>query len=228
MASLKKRGKIYYAQYYVGARQRRVCLHTSSLQIAKEKLRKLESAQARGDETPLPTRTPIADILPRYVEHIRSVKTPKSAQTDIYYLRSAFGPICEAVKTTSRTGNPARRPTKPGQDNRCKTQVIEASCFEQITTAEIASFIGSQVRSRGLAPKTANRFREIICRLFNWAMMQGGIRMPCPYRECHPGRERALRHRASRDSDIGFGQMNGSARSERVENHPIFPVSAEG
>jgi integrase len=180
MASLKKRGKIYYAQYYVGARQRRVCLHTCSLQIAKDKLRKLESSQARGDETPLPTRTPIADILTRYVEHIRSVKTPKSAQTDIYYLRSAFGPICDAVSTTSRHGTPThrKRPVKPGQDQRCKTQVIEASCFEQITTAEIASFIGSQVRSRGLAPKTANRFREIICRLFNWAMTQGGIRMP--------------------------------------------------
>ena len=86
MASLKKRGTIYYAQYYVGNRQRRTCLRTESYQVAKEKLRQLESAQARGDDTPLPTRTPIADILTLYVQHIRSVKTPKSAQTDIYYL----------------------------------------------------------------------------------------------------------------------------------------------
>lgn len=37
MASLKKRGKNYYAQDYVGSRQLRVSLHTTSLQVAKEK-----------------------------------------------------------------------------------------------------------------------------------------------------------------------------------------------
>ncbi len=180
MASLKKRGKSYYAQYYVGSTQRRTCLHTESYQVAREKLRKLESAQARGDEHLLPTRTPIGEVVTRYVEHIRTVKTPKSAQTDIYYLRSAFGPICDALKTTSRTLSAKRRkrPAKKGQDKRCTTQAIEASCFEQIVTGDVASFIASQVRSRGLAPKTANRFREILCRLFNWAMTQGGIRMP--------------------------------------------------
>jgi integrase len=34
------------------------------------------------------------------------------------------------------------------------------------------------VRSRGLAPKTANRYREILTRLFNWAASQHGVRMP--------------------------------------------------
>jgi hypothetical protein len=34
------------------------------------------------------------------------------------------------------------------------------------------------VKSRGLAPKTANRYREILTRLFNWATTQHGIRMP--------------------------------------------------
>jgi len=35
------------------------------------------------------------------------------------------------------------------------------------------------VQNRGLAPKTANRYREILCRLFNWAMSERGIRIPC-------------------------------------------------
>ena len=34
MASLRKRGKTYYAQFYVGATQKRVSLGTSSYQIA--------------------------------------------------------------------------------------------------------------------------------------------------------------------------------------------------
>src|SRR5690606_16716898 len=37
-----------------------------------------------------------------------------------------------------------------------------------------------QVQSRGLAPKTANRYREILNRLFNWATTQHGIRLPGP------------------------------------------------
>ena len=57
MASLKKRGKFYYAQYYVGGRQKRVSLDTSSLQIAREKIRQLESARFKGEPNPLPTRT---------------------------------------------------------------------------------------------------------------------------------------------------------------------------
>ncbi|MCP4375253.1 MAG: hypothetical protein GY794_03615, partial [bacterium] len=182
MASLKKRGKKYYAQYYVGSKQRRICLQTESYQVAREKLRKLESSLAQGDENPLPSRTSIGNALTAYVKHIRTVKTPKSAQTDVYYLRSAFGPVCEALQVNSRKQSvrAMKRPpkAKSGQDRRCRTQRIEAAYFEQITTTDIAAFIASQVRSRGLAPKTANRYREILCRLFNWSMTQGGIRMP--------------------------------------------------
>lgn len=100
MASLKKRGKKYYAQYYLGCTQKRICLQTESYQVAREKIRSLESALARGDDNPLPTRTPIVAVVIQYVEHIRTVKTPKSAQTDVYYLRSAFGPVASRGTTT--------------------------------------------------------------------------------------------------------------------------------
>ena len=73
MASLKRRRKMYYAQYYVGNRQKRVSLETTSLQVAKEKLRQVESNLARGELALLPTKIPLPDILNRYVEHIRTV-----------------------------------------------------------------------------------------------------------------------------------------------------------
>ena len=127
VASLRLRGSTFYIQFYQGGKQRRVNTDTDVLQIAKEKLRAFESAQARGDALPLATRTPIADIVTAYVEHIRLVKTGKSAQTDIYYLRDTFGPICDALKVTSRKISPLarKRPPKPGQDRRCKAPVIE-------------------------------------------------------------------------------------------------------
>ncbi|HEY8750152.1 MAG TPA: tyrosine-type recombinase/integrase [Tepidisphaeraceae bacterium] len=183
MASLKKRpgNPIYYIQFYVGTQQRRVSTETDSFQRAKDKLRQFEAAQARGDVTcGLPTKTPIADVLTAYVDHIRAAKTPKSAQTDIYYLRDVFGPVCEALKVTSRKLSAAtkKRPPKPGQDRRCKAPVVEAAHFEAITTAQIAAFISGRMISRGLAPKTGNRLRDTLSALFTWAMKQRGVRMP--------------------------------------------------
>ena len=169
MASLMKRNKKYYLQWRVGKKIKRRSLDTSILQIAKEKLRQFESAQYRGEDNPLPTKTPLADILTRYADHIRNIKTEKSAQTDVYYLRSMFGPICPALQVNSHKASvrAMKRPPKEGQDRRFKMSTIEVSYLEQITTADISSFITSHVKNRGLAPKTANRHREIINRLFN-------------------------------------------------------------
>jgi len=86
------------------------------------------------------------------------------------------------LRVTSRRVTEAarKRHLQPGavQDLRRRAQVIEAGCFEQIETAHVSAFITGQVQRRGLAPKTANRYREILCRLFNWAMDEGGVRMP--------------------------------------------------
>ncbi len=120
MASLIQRPDrpTWYLQYYVSGKLKRVSTGTDSFQIAREKLRQFESAQARGMELPLPSKTPIADVVTAYVNHIRAVKTAKSAQTDVYYLRDAFGPICDGLKITSRkiSAKTKKRPPKPGQD----------------------------------------------------------------------------------------------------------------
>jgi integrase len=180
MASLVCRGKTYYLQWRIGSRIKRRSLRTTSTQIAREKLRQFESAQFQGEESLGPTRTKLTDILTRYAEHVRATKTPKSAQTDIYYLRQMFGPICPGLVINSRrtSRRTMKRPPKPGQDLRFKMVVIEVGYLEQITTADVAAFIAAHVKSRGLKPKTANRYREIVNRLFNWAMAEQGVRMP--------------------------------------------------
>jgi len=89
MACLKRRGKTFYAQFYIGRQQKRVNLNTSSLSAAKEKLRNIESSLYHGDDISLPTRTPIPipDVLERYIDYMRPRKTAKSVERDIYYLR---------------------------------------------------------------------------------------------------------------------------------------------
>lgn len=97
MACLIERNGTWYLQWCVSGKVRRRSLRTSSKQLAQEKQRQFESAEFRGEPSPLPSRTPIPGVLDRYVNYIRTVKTAKSAQTDIYYLREMFGPCCDVL-----------------------------------------------------------------------------------------------------------------------------------
>ncbi len=180
MAGLLRRKKIYYVTYKVGGREHRRSLKTDSLQVAKEKKRQLESRLVRDTDNLFPTKTPVAEVVNDYVKHMRITKTPKGAQSDVYNLREAFGPLCEELLITSRrvSFKTRRRPVKPGVDRRLRLPRIEAGYFEEITTAQVSKFISEQVQIRGLAPKTANRYREVLHTLFNWAMKERGIRMP--------------------------------------------------
>jgi hypothetical protein len=92
MASLVQRKNVYYLQWYTaGHKINRRSLETTSYQIAKERLRKFESSQYRGETNSLPTKTPLTKSLNEYVRHMASFKTAKSVQTDVYYLRAMFG-----------------------------------------------------------------------------------------------------------------------------------------
>ena len=97
MASLSKRGKIYYVQYYVNGKQVRKNLYTPSLQVAKEKMRQFESALFRDEDVPQPTRTPLSSILAEYVDYLFTTKNKSNVQKIAAYLREAFGPICAGL-----------------------------------------------------------------------------------------------------------------------------------
>jgi hypothetical protein len=146
VASLKKRGKIYYIQYYVGKKQVTKSLDTSSLQIAKEKLRQHESAEFRGEEIIRPTKTPLPQVVGVFVRNLLAKKRKRNAEKDMYYLREAFGPICDELKIRnekiSRKGK--KRPTRK------VPKIIEASYFEWVKTSDIAGMIADQVRHKGI------------------------------------------------------------------------------
>jgi hypothetical protein len=221
VASLIQRGTIYYLQYSLGGKVRRISTGTSSYHLAKEKQRKLESAQLGGEDNPLPTRTPLPEILGAYATHLRAVKRPKSAQTDVYYLRHMFGPVCPELKITSRKVTTAclKRKPKPGIDRRRRELLIEAACFEQITTAQISAFLAARVQTRGLAPKTVNRYREILVRLFNWAINQRGLRTPGgknPAQKVERYRERASEIRFLTLSQIDE-QLHAVAEKKQIQ-----------
>ena len=174
MASLTKRGRVYYARYWLGQKQRQVCLHTRSYPMAKEKLRQLESSLAQGSsELPLPSKTPIADVISAYVQHVRAAKTKNTAKSELYYLRDIFGPLCPDLEPVYGSKKSTRGKIQSPQGG-----YLAARSFESITTAQIVTFILNRMKDRGLSPKTCNHYRAILSRLFSWATSQYGIKMP--------------------------------------------------
>jgi len=98
VAWLRKRCGVYYVCWSEGGKKHRKSLFTESHQLAKDKLRQFESARARGEDNTLLTRTLIDEIVQAFAEHVWLHQREKSAQTEIYYLREAFGEICPALE----------------------------------------------------------------------------------------------------------------------------------
>jgi len=174
MASLKKRGNTYWAQYYVNGKQKRVNLETESLQIAKEKIRNIETAFFRGDDLPLPTKTPLSEILEKYLSNLRARTKEKNVVKVVSYLRGTFGEACESLKIKNHAiaKKAIKRPSS-GSNPR-----IEISYLEQLTTQQVSEFLSNIVRSKGISPRTVNHYRQNLVTLCNWAMREGGVKFP--------------------------------------------------
>ena len=140
-------------------------------------LRQFKSAEYQGLESPLPTKTHISEVVGAYVRKMRTTKTVRSVKADVQYLRASFGECCEELEYSQyRIG--ARYDKKPVRKGRQAVQIIEKSCFEAITTQDIADFIIGMVDAKGLEPTTANRYREVLHTLFSWAISEGRVKMP--------------------------------------------------
>jgi hypothetical protein len=225
MASLFKRGKNYYAQYYLGSRQVRKSLRTSSFQVAKEKIRQIESAQLFGTDLPLPTKTAIDKVLAAYAEQLLTVKTFKSAQSDFYILREVFGPACNDIKIS-----PKQYQNKSSQQAKKRFRdYLEVSYFEAVTTADLSQHLAKLVRRKGLAPKTANRYREVLTRLYNWSMTQYGIKMPDgtnPAAKVERYKEKAPKIRFLKLNEIDE-QLEALAGHPKLQAMVFMPVCVE-
>ncbi len=173
-STIKKRGEVHYLHYFENGVRKRLSLGTGSLRIAKEKQRQFDSARVRGNDNPLPTQTPLARIVQAYVRHMQARRTKHGVTSAVSRLRKLFGPICPELEHGQRCRKELRIPV----DGRLRDPVISAVYLEQITTAQIAEFIRERVQRYDLEPKTANGYRAGMQRLFNWAMEEGGVRMP--------------------------------------------------
>lgn len=174
MASIKKRGKTYYVQYYVNGKQKRINLRTTSLQIAKEKVRQIESAQLRQDDIPLPTKTLLSEIIGTYVVYLKARSAENNVRKIVSYLRGTFGPVCDCLKIKNK--NIAKKAVKRPASG--KLELLEISYLEQLTTMRVSEFLSNLVITKGISPKTVNHYRQIMLTMCNWAMTEGGVNFP--------------------------------------------------
>lgn len=185
MASIYKRGRIWWAKFQHQGQVLRRSLQTPNRQLARERARHFECTVRDG--TPVNsetcTRTPLDAALQEFCEHQRVTKTQKSAQTDIYYLRQVFGPACPAMlvnarKPISEEVRQRRLALMSTTELRTKPNHLRPRRVEQLTTEDVSRTLVNRVRQRNLSPKTGNRLREVVHRFCQWCISQRGIRFP--------------------------------------------------
>jgi integrase len=192
---LKRRHGTYYAQ--IGPKYYRASLDTRSERIAKARAEELRKAarilavQAMLPQSSPPppsrqTRTPLAEALQEYVLHCKATKAKSTVNSDVFYLRDSFGEVCDALKKVPRkkvekTDRPEVRRRRKLRRARAGKRVenhIEAECVEDLTTAAVSRLISARVQTRGLEPKSANRYRDSILTFVNWAIEFREVRFP--------------------------------------------------
>ncbi len=179
MASIfqRKKGGAWWIKYYVNGRQVYYSLGTKDARVAKRVKRQIEGEEAKG-ELLAPSRTPLPAFLEDFCKFLSTIRTRKSYSADTSVLRVFFGPICPSLLHGSCVNTRWReREAKPVED-KMERHHIKASFLEEITASLVEGFISRRIREDRIAPKTANRYREVLHRMFDYAVKSWGFVSP--------------------------------------------------
>jgi len=193
MASTYKRGKIWWIKYHVKGSRVQRSLHTTDERVAKTRRSKLEYDLATNGLI-MPSETPLVLFLEDYCRHLKTIRTLKSYKNDVSYLRTFFGPVCQALLpgNTCNTSKTIRK-EEPRLQEPLKGRHVRVGLLEEITSEMISRFITRRVREDGISPKTANRQREVLHRMFAYALRERDYRGPDGMR-CNPASNVERRH----------------------------------
>lgn len=167
MASIYKRGDDWYGNFIVNGKRQQLRLDTKSERVAIAWKKSIEAA-GRMKLLPEPTRTPLIPTLQSFCTHLKA--TCHGWQTDFSRLRGFFGPCCEPLHCPPHT--PERFRQEPG------TLRFNVKLLEEISALTISQELTERVADEELNPNTANKYREILQRLFNFAMTNYGYVCP--------------------------------------------------
>lgn len=178
MASIYKRGKVWWIKYHVKGSRVQRSLHTTNGRVARTRRSKLEYDLATNGLI-MPSETPLEPFQEDFCRHLRTIRTPKSYKNDVSYLRTFFGPICRSLVpgNTCNTSKTLRK-EEPRLQEPLRSRHVRVGLLEEITSEAISHFIFRRVREDGISPKTANRLREALHRMFAYALKERGYSRP--------------------------------------------------
>ncbi len=211
------KGKVWWIKYYAGGRQVWRSLHTTNARLADRIKREIEGQEARGDLM-APSRTPVIPLLEDYCRFLSTARTRKSYSSDLSILRVFFGPVCDALQPGSYTNKKWLNENSSTAADANGSTHVSARLLEEVTTAKIDNFITRRIREKGIVPKTANRYREVLCGLFKYAIRNFGYassdrRHPNPAAVVPRRREppHVIRFLTRRDIDRQLATLKGDA-----------------
>jgi len=181
MASIYRRGKVWWLKYYVAGKCVQRSLGTKDAREAEKTRRQYEAAEAI-ELLPQPSTTPVAEFLQDLCGYWRKTRRGKGATSDISRLRMFFGPVCPGLEYPVRSERKlkANPPSGPRHRDPKTDAYIPVKRLEDLS----ANMIGSILRERYLAGeisgKTANRYRGVLSSMFTYA--QKHHRYICPDR----------------------------------------------
>ncbi|MCY2929338.1 MAG: tyrosine-type recombinase/integrase, partial [Planctomycetota bacterium] len=166
----RSRSRFWYVKYYVHGQQVYRSLETTSERVARKLKEQIEADEVRGDLV-APSKTPLPEFLENFCQFLTTIRTDKSFSADASALRVFFGPICPSLKLGTHVNARFREDAeaKPIKDA-FKRRHVAAQHLEDVTPEMIETFIARRIREDKIAPKTANRLREILHRMFQYAI----------------------------------------------------------
>lgn len=179
MASIYKRGRIWWVHYLIGGKSVSRSLRTTSERVALEKKKHLEALEVTG-QLPKPSNTPVEGFLESFCQFLWRTRTRKSAKNDISYIRMFFGPRCPALQPGSTINRrfPDARASAPKVPTRIPEHALPIRHLEELSTEMVSRYIHRRIVEDGIAPKTANRIREVLHRMFSFAIEHHGYVCP--------------------------------------------------
>lgn len=186
MASIYKRGRIWWVHYLVGGKSISRSLRTTNQRVALEKKKRLEALEIT-DQLRKPSNTPIEPFLQSFCEFLWRTRTRKSAKNDISYLRMFFGPRCPALQPGSTVNHRFRDTWSSAYmvAGRIYEHAVPIRRLEQLSMEMVSEYIQKRIVEDSIAPKTANRVREVLHRMFSYAIEHFGYICP-DYRYRNP------------------------------------------
>ncbi len=170
MASLYQRGKkgTWWIKYYVRGRPAFKSLKTTNARAAESVLKQIEGEHASSSLV-APSKTPLPEFLEDFCQFLKTIRTRKSYVNDYSVLRVFFGPICPALQLGSRVNRRWRHgEARPIKDTKADIHV-KAEFLEEITGGLIETFVTKRITDEKISPKTVNRCREVLHRMFTYA-----------------------------------------------------------